>query len=81
MYFCQRKIEKREKDMGKIVGTKETIITTNEGLKLVRRVTTVLMPNGKYRYPVDYYDATPGPVKITKEELERVRIPVYKQLI
>jgi len=67
--------------MGKIVGTKETIITTNEGLKLVRRVTTVLMPNGKYRYPVDYYDATPGPVKITKEELERVRIPVYKQLI
>ena len=32
--------------MGKIVGTKETIITTNEGLKLVRRVTTVLMPNG-----------------------------------
>ena len=72
---------KREKDMGKIVGTKETIITTNEGLKLVRRVTTVLMPNGKYRYPVDYYDATPGPVKITKEELERVRIPVYKQLI
>ena len=81
VYFCQRKIEKREKDMGKIVGTKETIITTNEGLKLVRRVTTVLMPNGKYRYPVDYYDATPGPVKITKEELERVRIPVYKQLI
>ena len=39
--------------MGQIVGTKETIITTNEGLKLVRRVTTVRMPNGKYRYPVD----------------------------
>ena len=67
--------------MGKIVGTKETIITTNEGLKLVRRVTTVLMPNGKYRYPVDYCDATPGPVEVTPQERERVRIPVYKQLI
>jgi len=67
--------------MGQIVGTKETIITTNEGLKFVRRVTTVRMPNGKYRYPVDYYDATPGPVAITSQERERVRIPVYKQLI
>ena len=67
--------------MGKIGGTKETIITTNEGLKLVRRVTTVLMPYGKYRYPVDYYDATPGAVAVTPQELERIRIPVYKQLI
>jgi len=67
--------------MGKIVGTNETIITTNEGLKLVRRVTTVLMPNGKYRHPVDYYDPTPGAVAITPQERERVRIPVYKQLI
>ncbi|MBR6319151.1 MAG: hypothetical protein IKR50_01765 [Prevotella sp.] len=67
--------------MGQIVGTKETIITTNEGLKLVRRVTTVRMPNGKYRYPVDYYDATPGTVKVSTQELERIRIPVYKQLI
>lgn len=67
--------------MGQIVGTKETIITTNEGLKLVRRITTVRMPNGKYRYPVDYYDATPGTVKVSTQELERIRIPVYKQLI
>ena len=67
--------------MGKVVDTKETIITTNEGLKLVRRVTTVLMPNGKYRYPVDYYDATEGTVKISTEELNRRRIPVYQQLI
>ena len=67
--------------MGQIVGTKETIITTNEGLKFVRRVTTVRMPNGKYRYPVDYYDATPGTVKVSTQELERIRIPVYKQLI
>ena len=67
--------------MGKIVGSTETIITTNEGLRLVRRVMTVRMPNGKYRYPVDYYDATPGPVAITAQERERIRIPVYKQLI
>ena len=39
------------------------------------------MPNGRYRYPVDYYDATPGPVEITEQERERVRIPVYKQII
>ena len=65
----------------KTIGTKETIITTNEGLKLVRRVTTVLMPNGKYRYPVDYYDATPGAVLVTEAERQRIRIPVYKELI
>jgi len=67
--------------MGKIIGTKEQLITTNEGLKLIRRVTTVEMPNGKCRYPVDYYDPTPEPVCITKEEQDRVRIPVYKQVI
>ena len=67
--------------MGRIVDTKETLITTNEGLKLVRRVNKVLMPNGKYRYPVDYYDATPGTVKVSTQELNRIRIPVYEQLI
>ena len=54
--------------MGTIVGTKETLITTNEGLKLVRRERTVKMPNGKYRHPVDYYDATPGAVAVTPQE-------------
>ena len=41
----------------------------------------VLMPNGKYRYPVDYFDATPGVVKVSKEEMDKVAIPVYKKLI
>ena len=68
-------------DMGNTVSVKETLITTNESLKLIRRVRTVRMPNGRYRYPVDYYDATPGAVAITPQERERVRIPVYKQLI
>jgi hypothetical protein len=49
--------------------------------KLFRRVTTVRMPNGKYRYPVDYYDATPGAVAVTPQERERIRIPVYQMLI
>ena len=67
--------------MGKILDTKETLITTNEGLKLIRRVTTVQMPNGRCRYPIDYYDATPGTVKVSTDELNRIRIPVYEQLI
>ena len=65
----------------KVVGVKEQNITTNEGKKLVRRITTVQMPNGNYRYPVDYYDPTPGPVLISKEERENMRIPVYQALI
>ena len=68
-------------DMGNNVGTKETLITTNEGLRLIRRERTVKMPNGKLRHPVDYYDATPGAVEVTPEERERIRIPVYKMLI
>ena len=68
-------------DMGNSVGTKETLITTNEGLRLVRRERTVKMPNGNLRHPVDYYDATPGAVEVTPEERQRIRIPVYKMLI
>ena len=67
--------------MRKVVGEKETMVTTNEGLKLIRRVTTVRMPNGRLRHPVDYYDPTPGTKKITKKERNRIRIPVYKQLV
>lgn len=58
-----------------------TKIVTEEGISLFRRVTKVLMPNGKYRYPVDYFDATPGVVKVSKEEMDKVAIPVYKKLI
>ena len=54
---------------------------TNEGLKLIRRERIVRMPNGNLRHPVDYYDATPGTVKVTTQELERMRIPVYERVI
>ena len=67
--------------MGVIVKQKTTHVRTNEGMTLARRVTTVRMPNGKYRYPVDYYDATPGAVRVSSSELENLRIPTYKQLI
>lgn len=69
------------KDMGKIIDYKITKIVTDEGVALFRRVTKVLMPNGKYRYPVDYFDATPGVVHITEEERKRIAIPVYEKLI
>lgn len=67
--------------MGNIIDKKETIITTNECRSIVRRVTTVLCPNGQYRYPVDYYDGTPGGVKVSENERKRIAIPGYKQLI
>ena len=67
--------------MGKIIKQTSSNVTTAEGQVLVRRVTTVLLPNGGYRYPVDYYDATPGVVHVTQQELNNLRIPSYKQLI
>lgn len=39
------------------------------------------MSNGNYRYPVDYFDATPGVVRISKEEMNKVGIPVCQKLI
>ena len=74
-------IEIKKKIMGKIIDKTITKIVTEEGISLFRRVTKVLMPNGKYRYPVDYFDATPGVVKVSKEEMNKVAIPVYKKLI
>lgn len=68
-------------NMGTIVGTTKTKIRTSEGNVLFRRVTTVRMPNGKYRYPVDYYDATPGTVEVSDKELENLRNPIYKQVM
>ena len=67
--------------MRKVINVQEQPITTNSGLKLIRRVTTILMPNGKLRHPVDYYDASNEPVLITKEERNRRRVPVYQEVI
>lgn len=82
-YLCSR--DRFKIKMGtvirKVINVKEQQITTNEGKKLIRRVTTVQMPNGRYRYPVHYYDPTPGPVLITKEERDSRRIHVYQPII
>lgn len=67
--------------MRKVVNIKEQPVTTNSGLKLIRRVTTILMPNGKYRHPVDYYENSEEPVLITQEERNRRRIPVYEEIL
>lgn len=67
--------------MGVIVDKKLTKITTDDGRVFIRRKTKVLCPNGKYRYPVDYYESTSSIVRVSKAELDRIRIPVYKQLI
>ena len=67
--------------MGKIVDRKITKIVTLDGMEIIKRVTTVLMPNGKYRYPVDYYKVNTGAVEMFSDQLDKVRIPVYKQLI
>ena len=67
--------------MRKVINVKEQPITTNSGLKLIRRVTTILMPNGKLRHPIDYYDASTEPVLITSEERKRRRVPVYQEVI
>ena len=67
--------------MGKIIKKEEQRITTDDGREIIRRVTTVLRPNGLYRYPVDYYDATEGAVKITQRERDHLSVPGYKCLI
>lgn len=67
--------------MGVIINKEKKKITTSDGIVLVRRVTTVRLPNGKYRYPIDYYDATPGAVKVSEKEMENLKVPGYKQII
>ena len=60
---------------------KITKVVTDEWILLYRRVTEVIMPNGKRRYPVDYFDATPGVVKVSKAERHKLSIPVYDIII
>jgi predicted membrane GTPase involved in stress response len=78
-YLCTYSIQ--EEMMGKIVHQKMTRIMTDDGQHLIRRVTKVLMPNGKYRYPVDYFDASPDVVKVSDKELDNLRVPGYMMLV
>lgn len=65
----------------KVVEVTETPIETVGGRKLIRRVEKILMPNGRFRYPVTYIDMTPGFRIISREEWQASRItshPVIK---
>lgn len=67
--------------MGKIIDKTETKIVTLDGIEIIKQVTKVLMPNGKYRYPTVYFTADDGVHEMTQKQLDRIRIPVYKQII
>ena len=43
-----------------VVEVTDTPIDLVTGRKVIRRVEKILMPNGRYRYPVTYIDKTPG---------------------
>ena len=44
----------------KVVQVTDTPLDFIAGRKIFRRVEKILMPNGRYRYPVTYIDKTPG---------------------
>ena len=60
--------------MGTIIKQEKTNITTSEGLRLIRSVST-------FRSHMDYYEPSSGVTKVSNQELECLRIPTYKQLI
>ena len=80
VYLCSRN-QRLKLYMGRIVDVKTTNIRTSDGADIIRRITTVQLPNGGYRYPVDYYDATPGAVRVSEKEHANLRIDSYTQLI
>ena len=61
-----------------VVEVTDTPIRTVGGRRLIRRVEKILMPNGRYRYPVTYIDCEPGFTEITPEEMEESRRPFYQ---
>ena len=67
--------------MGKIVDKTETKIVTLDGVEIIKQVTKLLMPHGKYRYPTVYFTVNDDVQDLTEEQLDKIRIPVYKQLI
>ena len=43
-----------------VVDVTDTPLNLVAGRNVIRRVEKILMPNGRYRYPVTYIDKTPG---------------------
>lgn len=59
---------------------KITRVVTDEGMHLYRRVTEVVMPNGKRRYSVNYFDATSGVAKVSKSGKCKLAISIYDKI-
>lgn len=49
-----------EKIVRKVIEVIDTPLDIIAGRNIIRRVEKILMPNGRYRYPVTYIDKTPG---------------------
>ena len=65
----------------KVIEVTDTPIETIVGRKLIRRVEKILMPNGRYRYPVTYIDKSPEFRVISRDEWLASRIsshPIVK---
>lgn len=56
---------------------------SEDRVAMIRKVLVELTDDEyiKLRYPVDYYDATPGTVEVSDKELESLRNPAYEQLM
>ena len=65
-------------NLRKVIEVTDTPITTVGGQRLIRRVEKILMPNGRYRYPVTYIDMTPGYVRASEVWADKKRAPGYK---
>ena len=64
----------------KVVEVIDTPIMTISGQKLIKRTEKILMPNGRYRYPVTYIEDTDGFRVVTEEQRKNLRNP-HKPLI
>lgn len=62
----------------KVVEITDTPIQASNGRPLIKRVEKILMPSGRYRYPVTYIDMTPGLVDATEFWAHEKRAPGYK---
>ena len=69
------------KTVRNVVEVTETYITATNGRPLLRRMEKILMPNGRYRYPVTYIDMTPGYVKASEVWRNKKRSPGYEMNI
>ena len=61
-----------------VVEVTDTPIESADGRKRIRRVEKILMPNGRYRYPVTIIDVTPGYREITASDIAQMRTPHHQ---